>query len=177
MPITPAEPYRFQHATRRIALTEQKLVLTYRQSPWRFQLQLIGSFLLALVFLALIAGIYLNVTSRAATIGRRIQAMQNQIQHYRRLNADLETQLARLTAAEQFEARARDLGFGSVGSGQVTYIMVPGYHGRSPTVLAPPPGPSGASEAALPPEFTQSLIEWMAELRRRPPLSLIRVLP
>lgn len=151
--------------------------MTYRQSPWRFQLQLVGSFLLGLVFLALIAGIYLNVTSRAATIGRRIQVMQVQIQQKQRLNADLQTQLARLTAAEEVEARARELGFRPVAASEVIYILVPGYHGRSAAMLAPPPGPSGASEASLPPEFTQSLIEWMAALRRRPPLSLIRVLP
>ncbi len=40
------------------------LTQAYSQAPWRKQLQLIGIFLVVLVFFALVAGIYLSVTAR-----------------------------------------------------------------------------------------------------------------
>ena len=44
------------------------------QAPWRAamrqQMQLLGGVLLVLVTAAIVAGIYLNVTTRAATVGR-----------------------------------------------------------------------------------------------------------
>ena len=52
----------------------------YSQAPWRKQLQIIGLFSLILVFGALVAGIYLNVSARAATAGRDIQSKQEEIE-------------------------------------------------------------------------------------------------
>ena len=148
------------------------LTQAYRQTPWRIQLQVIGMFLLILVMFAIIAGIYLNVTARAATIGRRIQAMQADIQLNERLNADLQTRLAMLTTASSMEARAKELGYRQATASEITYIVVPEYAGRTPVVLAPPPGPVASSAQILPPEFTESLIDWVRQLTLRPSLSL-----
>jgi hypothetical protein len=156
-------------------MAQQSLAPAYRQTPWRLQLQFVGLFLLIVVLIGLVAGIYLNVTSRAATIGRRIQDMQEEIQLNHRLNADLETQLARLTSASAFELRAQDLGFREVTAPEVSYIEVPGYGGRQPATLAPPPSPIAANAQVLPIEFTQSLFEWLRELSEQPPFSLIRI--
>ena len=57
----------------------RNLTQAYSQAPWRKQLKFIGLFLLLVVFVALIAGIYLDVTARAATIGREILIMKNEI--------------------------------------------------------------------------------------------------
>jgi hypothetical protein len=134
-------------------------------------------FLLILVMIAIIAGIYLNVTARAATIGRRIQGMQAEIQINDRLNADLQTRLALMTTASSMETRAKELGFRQASASEITYIVVPEYTGRAPVILAPPPGPVAASTHILPPEFTQSLIDWFRQQTLRPPLGLDQVLP
>ena len=70
-------------------MAQQNLTQAYRLTPWRSQLQIIGMFLLILVMIALVAGIYLNVTARAATIGRQIQNLHEEIQVNERVNADL----------------------------------------------------------------------------------------
>lgn len=158
-------------------MMQSDLIQAYRQAPWRAQLQMIGLFCLGLVLIALVAGVYLNVTARAATVGRRVQALQVQIETARRRNADLETGLARITSVEIMEARAQALGFQPASGDSFLYVMVPGYPGRQPVVMAPPPGPLTATGPHLPPEFTQSLLDWFQQLTLRPPISLSEVLP
>lgn len=139
----------------------KNITQAYSQAPWRKQLMFIGLFLLIVVFVALVAGIYLDVTARAATVGREIQLMQSEIEDLKLGNADLETKLAVLNSTEVMEKRARDLGFEPVEKNQVVFVVVPGYVPRQQPRLAPPPGPVRAVAATLPPEFTESLFDWV----------------
>ena len=68
-----------------------QIIHAYRQAPWRVQRQWIGAFLLAVVGVAMIAALYLDVTARSAVAGREIQEMRIQITTIQRQNADLET--------------------------------------------------------------------------------------
>jgi hypothetical protein len=105
----------------------QNITQAYSQAPWRKQVQWIGSFLLVLVFVCLIAASYLNVTARAATAGREIQDMQvgqvetastkpdqkdyHSIEELKRRGADLQAQLAYLLSEDTMQKRAKGLGF------------------------------------------------------------------
>lgn len=155
--------------------SQHKLIQAYQQVPWRGQLQLIGLFSLGLVLVAVVAAIYLNVTARAATIGREIQQLQQDLLVIQRTNADMQTQLALLTSARVMEARARALGFVPQEAGEILYLQVPGFSGRQEVVLAPPPGPVASTRPALPPEYTQTLIELVQEFARSH--SLLEVQP
>ena len=148
--------------------THHNLIQAYYQAPWRFQLQLIGLFSLVLVMVALVAGIYLSVTARAATTGREIQEMQADILVIERINADLETQLAQLTSSRTMDRRARDLGFRPITPGEVLYLEISGFVGPQEAVLAPPPGPVAPTTFNLPPEFTQTLFGWLKEFTLQP---------
>ena len=88
-----------------------QIVQKVRQAPWRVQRQWIGLFLLGLVVMAMVAGIYLNVTVRATLAGREIQALlnpslinlnpdlqPNSIATNQCINSELEMQLADLTS-------------------------------------------------------------------------------
>src|SRR5665647_1003448 len=59
-----------------------QLTHAYSQAPWRKQMYMIGVILLILVSTAIVAGIYLNVTARAAAVGRQIQEMQVRVYGY-----------------------------------------------------------------------------------------------
>lgn len=59
----------------KVRFLNRKLDQAYEQTPWRRQIQAIGIFMLVVVVVALVAGINLIVTSRAATYGREIQDM------------------------------------------------------------------------------------------------------
>jgi len=120
----------------------------------------IGLFLLVVIFAALVAGIYLDVTARTATIGREIQLMNTQIETLKITNADLESKLAFMSSMDEMERRARSLGFERREKEQAMFLVVPGYVPRQHIRLAPPPGPVKTVAAALPSVFTESLFDW-----------------
>ncbi|NJN44110.1 MAG: hypothetical protein HC806_04835 [Anaerolineae bacterium] len=116
----------------------QQLIHAYKNAPWRVQLQLIGMFSLAVVVIALIAGLYLNVTARAATIGREIQDMEREILGLQHITADLENQLGLLTSIKTMERRAEDLGFQVINPAEILYVAVPGVCWASACLARPP---------------------------------------
>jgi cell division protein FtsL len=145
----------------------QRITQAYTQAPWRKQMQILGLLLAILVFAAVVAGIYLNVTARAASIGREIQQMQREMIVLRQSNADLESKLAAVSSASEMERRARGMGFQPIAMDQeILYVQVPGYVKRRPATLAPFTAPPLVSAPVLPAEYTESLFEWLQrELR------------
>jgi cell division protein FtsL len=153
------------------------LTQAYSQAPWRKQLQLIGIFLVVLVFFALVAGIYLSVTARATTVGREIQGMQDEIDQLEQQNADLQSQLAFLTSSSVMARRAQDMGFTLVSMDDPVYIKVSGYQDRQPVTLAPVPAPIVSAAPMVPPEYTESLFQWLSRQMAQSPYSPWKLLP
>jgi cell division protein FtsL len=154
----------------------KRFTQAYYQAPWRKQLQYIVFFLVLLVMGAVVAGIYLNVTARAVTVGQEIQVMQTQIDELKRTIADKETNLAFLTSTSVMEQRARELDFRPVEPDKIIYIKVPGYQERQAIHLAPTSQPTVVNEEELSPAFTISLLEWLQENIFNPSSVLAEVL-
>ncbi len=158
----------------------QKLTHAYEQAPWRKQMYMIGVVLLILVSAAIIAGIYLNVTARAAAVGREIQEMQVRLYGYHYLStqagegavpieeleqriANLTSQLAMITSYQVMQERVQDLNLQPIDAEHIMYMEVPGYIDRQTTLLAPPPEPVVVNASVIDPQFKESLFEWVAE--------------
>lgn len=139
-----------------------QIIHAYKQAPWRVQRQWVGAFLLAVIGMAMVAAIYLDVTARAAVAGREIQELRFDITTVQRANADLETQLANMTSTTEMERRALELGYRPVKPGELDYVAVPGFVSPEPAILLAAEDVTPRSQA-LPIEYTQSLIEWMDE--------------
>jgi cell division protein FtsB len=139
-----------------------QIIHAYKQAPWRVQRQWVGAFLLALIGLAMVAALYLDVTARTAVAGREIQELRIEITTLQRANADLETQLANLTSTAVMEQRARELGYRPVKPGELDYLAVPGFVPPEPAILLAAEDVTHP-DRILPPEYTQSLIEWFDE--------------
>jgi hypothetical protein len=137
------------------------LAQNYSQAPWRRQLQIIGLFSLILVFIALVAGIYLNISARAAAVGREIQGMQSSIETLDREIEDAQSRLAIIMSSSEMEARARNLGFEPVDTEQVMYLVVQGYVERQPVIMAPVTTRQVVSAPIIPAEYTESLFSWL----------------
>lgn len=137
------------------------LTQAYTQAPWRTQMQILALALLILIGVAVVAGVYLNITQRTATIGRDIQGMQYEIEELQLSNADLETRLAYLTSGTQMHVRALELGFQPIERDQIEYLVVPGYAEKRAAVIAPPPEPVETYAASLPFSYTESLLDWV----------------
>lgn len=136
------------------------LVHAYKIAPWRIQRQWIGSMLLAVVVLAMIATLYLDVTSQAAIAGREIQDLTASISASQQASADLQTQLASLTSARVMEQRALDLGFRPMEAGEAEYLVVPGYSVLKPEILSSVPVLQ-LSTLTIAPEYNESLLDWV----------------
>lgn len=154
----------------------KRLTQAYSQAPWRKQLQYIVSFLLLLVMVAVVAGVYLNVTARAVTVGQEIQVMQQEIEGLKRSNADLETTLAFLTSISTMEERARELGFQPVEKDKLVFVVVPGYPGKQEANLAPTSQPTVVTSSEFSSAFTVSLLDWLETNILKPSAVLAEVL-
>ncbi len=142
-----------------------KINQAYSLTPWRKQIQSIGLFLVVLVVFALIAGVYLNVNAKAATIGRQIQNHRNQIDELEQEIANKQSQLAMLTSAAEMERRATELGFRRLQSEEILYIVVEGYESRKIAILASDTNTFTPSQLQpkISPAFTQSLLDWILQ--------------
>jgi len=133
----------------------------FRQAPWRVQLQYVGLFLLALVAVLVVAGVYLSISGQAAAAGLDYYSNDQERQDLERQIADRKARLALMTSANVMEARARELGFERIDPSHAVYMEVPGFTGKSPAVLAPPPGIAATEEPVIKSIYRQSLWDWL----------------
>lgn len=133
------------------------LLHAYKQAPWRQQRQWLALTLAAVLTVLALAAVSLQVSARAALLGREIQVLRAEAARLERLNADLAAELARQTRAEVMEQRAQALGFRPARPEELEYLPIPG--------LVTPPSLTASTPAmplpALPPEYTQSLWDWL----------------
>ena len=133
----------------------------FRQAPWRMQLQYIGLFLLAVVVVLVVSGIYLSISGQAAAAGLATYTNDQKRQELERQIADRKARLALMTSASVMEARAKELGFVRIDPSQAVYVEMPGYTGKTSVVLAPPPGLSETVEPVIKSTYRQSLWDWL----------------
>jgi hypothetical protein len=127
-----------------------QIALKIRQAHWRVQRQWIGLFLLGLVAVSMVAGIYLNVTVRATLAGREIQLLQPNLTNGREKNSDLEMQLAGLNSIESMQKRAEAMGFQPTNPDDITFVLVPGYTPQTPVDMSQPaPAIPGQTEKPM----------------------------
>jgi len=149
-----------------------QIVRKVRQAPWRVQRQWVVVFLLGLVIIAMVAGVYLNVTVRATLAGREIQMLlnpslinsnpdlqPNSIATNQRINSEMEMQLADLTSVASMQKRAEAMGFQPADADQMIFVTVPGYTGQSSVDLSTPGSVHTAAPIILP-AYTESWFDY-----------------
>lgn len=152
------------------------LAQTYRQAPWRKQLQILGLFSLLLVLIALVALFYLNVSARAAQAGRQIQEMQKKNEALDIEIEDMQSRLSMILSAEEMEQRALGMGFYLLDSEEVLYLKVHGYVEPRTVILAPASERVISSAPVMPYEYTESLFDWLSRQARQFSLPLTKVI-
>ena len=159
------------------------IVQKVHQAPWRVQRQWVVLFLLGLVIIAMVAGVYLNVTVRATLAGREVQMLlnpslinpypdsqPNSIATNQRINSELEMQLADLTSVESMRKRAEAMGFQDASPDDMIFVSVTGYVEPSSVDLSTP----GSSHTAAPiilPEYTESWFDYFLNQQTTAPSS------
>jgi hypothetical protein len=133
----------------------------FKQAPWRSQAQLVGLFLVALVVVLLVSGVYLTISGQAAADGLTTYNLNSQRRNLERTIADSKAQLALVTSASVMEERAIDMGYEPADPADVVYVVIPGYTGRKTAILAPPPGIIEPQGPVIKSIYRQSLWDWL----------------
>ncbi|MEN8240545.1 MAG: hypothetical protein ABFS17_01390 [Chloroflexota bacterium] len=143
----------------------QRFIQAYATTPWRRQVQVIGLFSAFVIVVALAASAYLWVTSLAATYGRQVQEIQATAQVVEENIEDLTVEYGELTTTEIMQQLAEEKGYQPLTTRQLEYLPVAGFPEEQPLVI-PSQGLAVSAEASqnLPPEFTQSLIDWVRQV-------------
>ena len=152
-----------ERTPRKTRRTKVKLNLTqaFKQAPWRNQIQFVGLFLFALVVVVLVASVYLSISGRAAAAGLRTYSYSLEREDLERAIADYKARIAVTTSSAVMEQRAKDAGFQRIDPSQAVYVLVQGYAGRQPVVLAAPPGVSDSGISLVKTIYRQSLWDWL----------------
>ena len=106
------------------------------------------------VLAALLGAIYLNQASRIATIGRRVQIEQNDLDEVKRTNADLERRIAEAQSLSRLDEEARRLGFVPSTPADIDYVVIPQYptEPADAATIIPPTIATEPEEPPAPPE-------------------------
>lgn len=132
-----------------------------RDRSARVQQQWVISFVVVIAMLALLAGLYLNITASASIAGRQIQALEAEITANEQVNADLETRIATLMSNAVLEGRANALGYVPVERSSLQYMVVPGYFPPQPVNMVSHANVAQAISSS--PEFNETLIDWISK--------------
>lgn len=142
---------------------KNRIIQAYKQAPWRTQLQWIGLFLLGLVLIASITGIYLSISAQAASAGRNIQGLESDIDSITNEIASLNTHLAIVRSTERMLTRAEELGFRLRHPDQAIYLEIPGYDPNAPLLLAPPRINTIIEAPTVRQAYKLSLWDWLTD--------------
>ena len=93
---------------------------------------------LILLVIALLGVIYLNQSSRIATIGRGVQMLQYELAVLQSENADLEREIAQAQSLARLQREAESMGFIRTNPGNVEYLVIPNYPADTSIVKEPP---------------------------------------
>ncbi len=138
-----------------------RLVTAERDRSVRVQQQWVVSLVVIIAMLALLAGLYLNITASASIAGRQIQSLEAEITAHEQVNADLETRIATLMANAILEERAIAMGFMPVERKSLQYMVVPGYFPPQAVNMISAKNPDAVISSS--PEFNETLLEWLAK--------------
>lgn len=122
-----------------------------RRLGWLTEAQAALGWGIILILAALLGVIYLSQASRIATVGRRVQFLQEDLDGLRRDNAVLERLIAESQSLEYLQAEAQRLGFVEADPEAIEYLIVPDYPVATPKseppLLPPPPAAETMREA------------------------------
>ncbi len=80
-----------------------------------------------LALISLLGAIYLFQTSRIATTGRMVQELQFDLNETKRVNSELERDIAEAQSLERLQAQAAKLGFIKARPDDIEYLIVRNY--------------------------------------------------
>jgi hypothetical protein len=138
----------------------KKTKQAYKQAPWRRQLQSAGFSLVLVIAILAVLSIYLIISAQAASAGLEIMDMHYEEEEIMRIIANERTELAWKTSYAEMQKRAEKGGYQVPPAENVHFMVIPGYQGQNPVLLAPPPGSENTLGPVVNEYYQQSLWDW-----------------
>lgn len=111
-----------EESTRRQSKKEKR-----RNRFWLTEAQAALSWGIILALGALLGTIYLYQASRIATVGRHVQDLQNELDDVKRVNSELDREIAERQSLERLQSEAERLGFVRARPEDIEYLIIPDY--------------------------------------------------
>lgn len=132
-----------------------------RNRFWLTEAQAALSWGIILALGALLGTIYLYQASRIAGVGRHVQELQNDLDNVKRVNAELERQIAEGQSLERLQSQAQLMGFVRARPEDIEYLAIPDYptaiNQGPPQEIVQPPKPIETIWEALVITFQNSI--------------------
>ena len=115
-----------------------------RNRFWLTEAQAALSWGIILALGALLGTIYLFQASHIATVGRHVQDLQNQLDEVKRVNSELDREIAERQSLERLQSEAERLGFVRARPEDIEYLIIPDYPtaiNQAEETLEPEPPP------------------------------------
>ena len=149
----------------------KKLKQAYKKAPWRRQMQAIGLSLIPVVLFVAGLSIYLIISAQAAAAGLEIMDLHFEEEEILREIANQRSDLAYITSYTQMQKKAQKIGFISPTEDELHHMVINGYEGQKPILIAPPPGEDYSSMDILNTAYQQSLGTWIFDTFFSPSVS------
>ena len=138
-----------EESTRRQSKKEKR-----RNRFWLTEAQAALSWGIILALGALLGTIYLYQASRIATVGRHVQDLQNELDDVKRVNSELDREIAERQSLERLQSEAERLGFVRARPEDIEYLIVPDY----PTAINQTSGQPEPEQPVPVETFTEGLM-------------------
>ena len=127
-----------------------------RRLGWLTEAQAALGWGIILILVALLGVIYLGQASRIATVGRRVQFLQAELDALQRDNGALEREIAGEQSLPKLQQEALRLGFSQANPAAIEYVIIDEYPVATPAAPLPSPTPMP------PPPETMGEALWLA---------------
>jgi hypothetical protein len=115
-----------------------------------------------LIVLLVIGGVYMAVNAKIARAGRDLLVLEGRRTDLRRINAELTSELAALTAPDRMVELAAGMGFHPAGNDEVEYVLVEGYQLEGPFIAPRPVSWEDEIAVSFSPAYSETLGQWFA---------------
>lgn len=101
---------------------------------WHTEAQAVLTWGVIMVLAALVGAIYLLQASRIARVGREVQTLQYQLNETKRVNSEIEREIAEAESLERLKEEALKLGFVRAMPEDVEYVVVLDVPTKAPQI-------------------------------------------
>jgi hypothetical protein len=130
------------------------------QTLWRGVIQSTGSTLLWVLILLVLGGLYLSVSAKAASAGRLVITLSDELEEVRQTYSEVVARHALATSPQRMRELASSLGYRPAEIDEVRFLRTNLIQERLSFQAPVPQSVGAARKTTLSPAYTETLMDW-----------------